>query len=93
MFGYLKNLLLNEGINIATGNEYLPRVAGAVPVSECQYELWVSNDLQYDDARTIIQNVLSDDTPTGPQWVCRNCGEENESQFTLCWNCGREIKR
>ncbi len=92
MFGYLQNLLLNEGIDCATKNEYLPRVAGAVPQDECWYEIWVTNDQQYDNAKKIIQDVLSGDNPTGPQWICPKCGEKNEYQFSVCWNCGKDRK-
>lgn len=24
-----------------------------------------------------------------PHWICDNCGEESEAQFTACWNCGQ----
>jgi|WetSurMetagenome_2_1015567.scaffolds.fasta_scaffold528457_1 hypothetical protein len=90
MVGLIKNILENEGISCITRNEYLASAAGEIPPSECWLEIWVENDLQYDDAEKIIKTVLSDDLPSGPEWVCPNCGEENENQFSECWNCGRE---
>jgi len=88
--GHFKNLLENESIHCVTRNEYLASAAGGIPPSECWYEIWVENDLQYDDAKRIIKTALSNEFPSGPAWVCPNCGEENEYQFSECWNCGKE---
>ena len=90
MVGHIKNLLENEGISCITKNEYLSSAIGEIPPSEAWLEIWVENDVQYDDAEKIIKNALTDDFLSGPAWVCTNCGEENENQFSECWNCGRE---
>jgi hypothetical protein len=90
MVGHVKNLLEDEGISSITRNEYLRSAIGEVPPSECWLEIWVEDDSQYDDAVKIIKSALDDDIPSGPVWVCPNCGEENESQFSECWNCGRD---
>jgi hypothetical protein len=90
MVGHIKNLLENEGVGCITRNEYLASAAGEIPPSECWLEIWIEDDLQYDDAMKIIKTALTDDFPSGPAWVCTNCGEENENQFSECWNCGRE---
>jgi hypothetical protein len=90
MVGHIKNLLENEGIGCIIRNEYLGSAAGEIPPSECWLEIWVENDLQYDDAEKLIKIALSDDYPSGPEWICPNCGEENENQFFECWNCGKE---
>ena len=26
--------------------------------------------------------------PAAPEWVCQNCSEKIEGQFTTCWKCG-----
>jgi predicted RNA-binding Zn-ribbon protein involved in translation (DUF1610 family) len=28
--------------------------------------------------------------PPAAKWICPNCGEECEGQFTACWQCGAE---
>lgn len=28
-----------------------------------------------------------DSRPTGTDWTCSQCGEENPASFELCWNC------
>ena len=88
MIGHLKNLLMTEGIPSFTKNEY--GSAGRIPANECWEEIWIENDTQYDDAEKIIKEALSDDSASGPDWVCPNCQEANEYQFALCWNCGKE---
>ncbi len=88
MIGHLKNLLMTEGIPSFTKNEYSS--AGRIPANECWEEIWIENDTQYDDADKIIKEALSDDSASGPDWVCPNCQEVNEYQFALCWNCCKE---
>jgi hypothetical protein len=90
MFGHFKNLLENESIPCVTRNEYLASAAGGLPPTECWYEIWVENDLQYDDAEKIIKTALSEELPSSPPWICSKCGEENEIQFSECWKCGSE---
>ena len=88
MIGHLKNLLMTEGIPSFTKNEY--GSAGRIPANECWEEIWIENDSQYDDADKLIKKALSDDSASGPDWVCPNCQEVNEYQFALCWNCSKE---
>jgi hypothetical protein len=90
MVGHFKNLLENEGINCFTKNEFLSSAMGEIPPSECWKEIWIEDDLQYDDAEGIIKAALSENPSQGPEWVCPNCGEENEYQFSICWNCSKE---
>ena len=91
MVGHVKNVLENEGIGCITRNEYLAGAAGGIPPSECWYEIWVTNDEQYEDAKNLIQNALSKTEPSvSPRWTCANCGEMHEHQFTTCWKCGKE---
>ena len=88
MIGHLKNLLMTEGIPSFTKNEY--GSAGRIPANERWEEIWIENDTQYDDAEKLIKEALSDDSASGPDWVCQNCQEVNEYQFALCWNCGKK---
>jgi rubrerythrin len=90
MIGHLKNLLMNEGIQCRSRNEYLAAAAREIPLSETWYEIWVEEDSQVEEAERIIKTALSDEYPSGPEWTCPGCGEVQEYQFTVCWNCGRE---
>ena len=90
MIEQLKNLLENEGIHCIIKNENLARIAGSIPLSECWYEIWIDDELEFAAAEDLIKNALSDDLPSGPEWICPNCRENNENQFSACWNCGIE---
>jgi len=78
MVDHFKNLLKIEGIKCT------------VLSSENSYELWVNNKSRYFDAEEIIKSALSNKVPSGSVWLCSSCGEENENQFSECWNCGKE---
>jgi hypothetical protein len=86
---HYKNLLASEGIPAVIRNEHLGGVLGEMPFTEVWPQLWVSNDLDHDRALQLINAAITDESPTSP-WNCRKCGEENEGQFSACWNCGTE---
>ena len=88
MIGHLKNILVTEGIPSFLKNEY--GSSERIPVNESWYEIWIEDDSQYDEADKLIKEALSEDSPSGPDWICPNCKEVNEYQFSMCWNCGKE---
>ena len=86
----LKNVLEDYGIKCEVRNEIIGRLMN-VP-NEAWIELWIVDNDDYDAALKIVEDALSDDsddedTPE-QSWICPNCGEESDSQFTECWNCG-----
>lgn len=87
---HYKNLLKSEGIDSFIRNEHLGSIIGEMPFQEVWPELWVQNDLDFDRAKQLIDGDAADESPAAP-WRCRRCGEENEGQFSACWNCGRTI--
>lgn len=80
-----KGLLESSGICVELKGEALLGGAGELPVGVQNVELWVKIS-QYDLA---CQQLATLDSK-GPQWVCVNCHEVNESSFELCWNCTSE---
>ncbi len=84
---HLKNLLEAEGIRCQIRNELLSRLAGEIPFTECAPELWLLDERDLARARQIVTDF--DRGPaTGPAWLCLNCGETLEGQFSACWHCG-----
>ena len=81
---HAKNLLAAEGIGAEVRNEFLSSAMGELPPAECQAEVWVVNDA--DEARAA--GVLRRPAPSGPDWICEECGEKSGPQFTQCWKCG-----
>ena len=85
---HYRNLLISEGIPAFLRNEHFGSIMGEVPFQEVWPELWVENDLDYDRALQLIDAAkIADESPSAP-WRCRQCSEENEGQFSVCWKCG-----
>lgn len=85
---HYRNLLEAEGIECFLKNENMGSLMGEIPYAEIWPELWVRNDFQADRAEEIIREARDAETEGGPRWRCRRCGEDNEYQFAVCWNCG-----
>ena len=86
----LKILLEKEQIACLIRNEHLSTAAGEIPLQECLPELWVLNDLDYPRAFELVEAWRSSPVETPSQWLCLDCGETIEGQFTSCWKCGRQ---
>lgn len=90
---HYRNLVAAEGISCFLKNENMGSVMGEIPYAEIWPELWVRNDLEAARAEEIIREAQNAEAASGPSWRCRDCGEENEYQFAVCWNCGRPQRR
>ncbi len=85
----LKNVLENFDIQCEIRNEKLASVVGPYHPFGTWIELWIMDDAKHDEAQKILKAALSDEETTGEPWICPKCGEESESQFSECWNCGK----
>lgn len=85
---HLRNLLEAEGIPCWVRNELLSQLAGEVPFTECQLELWLRRPQDQQRAEKVLRDFLSG-VPLAPAWTCA-CGEWLEGQFTACWRCGAD---
>jgi Putative prokaryotic signal transducing protein len=80
---HVKNMLEAAGIRVLVRNQYLSGAMGELPPAECQAELWVLDEKDYEKAAAVFQAQAV----SGPDWTCR-CGEVLGAQFTQCWRCG-----
>jgi hypothetical protein len=89
----LKGLLEGENIETEVRGEFLYGVRGEVPITpDTCPSVWVMDDADYDRAIELVSIFREGEPPNpieGKDWRC-SCGEENESQFTECWSCGKE---
>ena len=69
---HARNLLIAAGIDSELRNQYLAGALGDLPMLEPWPQLWVEDALE----------------SAGAPWVCAQCGEQLEPQFTTCWRCG-----
>jgi hypothetical protein len=88
----VKGLLESAGIEAAVGGEALFAVRGAVPMTtETLPSVWVVQEDTVARARELIDEYKQGRQPGGDDarpWRCASCGEQQESQFTNCWQCG-----
>jgi hypothetical protein len=81
----MKNVLQLNGIESNITNQYLSVGIGGI---DCCPELWVA-ERDVERALEIIKNTDKDLSESQGTWVCSECNEEVEGQFTECWNCGK----
>lgn len=81
----LKLALEAADIEVRFRGEHLPSIAGELPLSEAEIELWVREG-DADRARRVLEELRTTKVE-GPPRMCPKCGEENPPNFDLCWNC------
>ncbi len=86
---HARNVLIAAGIDSELRNQYLAGALGDLPMLETWPQLWVEDVLESAALRA-LQNAAT--APAGASWVCSQCGEELEPQFTSCWRCGAAFR-
>jgi hypothetical protein len=89
----LKGILESYGITSEVRGEFLFSGRGGLPINtETAPSVWIFDESRFDEARAIIKEYEDSerhDDSDKDTWICKSCGEESESQFTECWNCGK----
>ncbi len=83
----VKNVLELNGVKSTITNQYLSAGVGELPPIESWPQLWVEEE-DVERASEVIQATGKNIDEPEKVWVCPNCNEEVEEQFTECWNCG-----
>jgi hypothetical protein len=86
----VKGLLDEASIPCMIRNEQLAMALGELAPSDCSPEVWILNDEDYPKAREIVEALRNARAEPHDAWVCSDCGEAIEGQFTSCWNCAKE---
>lgn len=82
-------LLKTHRIACEVRGEGIFGLQGEVPFGEDSAPyVWLLDVEKEEAARALILHH-NRDVP-GPDWCCTSCGEHNESQFALCWQCGSQ---
>lgn len=67
-------------------NQHAQGGTGDIPFTHAYPEVWIIRDADYERGRKIVQRYEAiPQTNTTVQ--CPTCGEENPSNFQLCWHC------
>ena len=82
----LKGMLEAQHIAVHLSGEGLGAAAGELPANVVEVGLWVKDCQQASAQRLLAEYEQADQSG----WVCASCGEQNGSQFELCWQCGRD---
>ena len=85
--GFVRGLLEAEGL--ATRTQSMDLWAAAVEIyfaEGARPSVWVL-DQDLERAKYILQTA--DRRDQGKAWVCENCQERIEGQFSACWRCAR----
>ena len=90
MISHLHNVLATFRIRCFTKNLDLISAAGELPPIECWPELWVVDDDRVAKAKSIIRKTLAPLQSVKKPWLCVNCSESIEGQFSECWKCGHD---
>jgi hypothetical protein len=82
----LIGLLHAEGIETRIFNAAALGGLGEIPFMHAYPEIWLVNPEDLDRARRLFEAF--ERPPAGAAPVrCASCGEDNPSDFDLCWNC------
>ena len=84
----IKGLLEQQGIQVEISGEGLVGAYAGVP-RVCDVRLLVPPG-QRQQALSVIEGyeAAKGEPDDGRHWVCAGCGEQNASNFEICWNCG-----
>ena len=87
---HARNVLITAGIRCELRNQYLAGGMGELPMMETWPQLFVDDaDERY--ALSVLARASS--AQAGSPWICDECQEQLEPQFTTCWRCGFERGR
>ena len=86
----VKGLLDEAGIPSMIRNEHLAMALGELAPGDCSPQIWILNDEDYARAKEIVDDLRTSNVKTAQPWICSDCGEAIEGQFTSCWNCGND---
>ena len=78
----ISDVLSQHGINSLIKNLSSQGLGGELPIMANYPTIYV-DDEDYEEARKLMEG----NQRLGSVWTC-SCGEDNEPQFSECWNCG-----
>jgi hypothetical protein len=84
---HARNVLITAGIPCELRNQYLAGAMGELPMMETWPQLYV-DDADERFALSVLARAAT--AQSGEPWICPQCNEQLEPQFTCCWRCGCE---
>ncbi|HPR64038.1 MAG TPA: DUF2007 domain-containing protein [Thermoanaerobaculia bacterium] len=88
----VRGILESRGISAEVRGEDLWGARGELPVTfDTLPSVWIHDDEREGEAAEILKEFGKpdrDESGVRDDWVCPNCHESLEGQFTDCWKCG-----
>ena len=82
--------LRSEGIEHLVKDESASSL-GEVPPIVSRQHIWIVEPTELERAKVILGELESKPTEGMSEgWVCAQCSEELEAQFSSCWSCGTD---
>ena len=89
----IKAILEGEGIEHLVKDESSSSLGEVPPIVSCQH-VWIIQEKDLERARALVEELESQAALVlGQPWLCTQCNEKLEAQFTTCWSCGAERPR
>ena len=82
--------LIDSNIAAKVHGGYLSGAAGEIPVDNL-ITVWIQDEDRYEQAKTLVTRFEKQRNQTPSKLICKSCGEESESYFSLCWSCGSAL--
>ena len=86
----IKSLLEDNGIEANVTGELLIGAIGEIPANSYP-AVWVVADEDKDKAKRLIKEYetqIQQTDANAETWICPECSERIDPQFSQCWNCG-----
>ncbi len=85
-----KELMDQAEIPCMIKNQRSAMLGGEVPFVEVFPELWVLQDEDLEQAKTLLKDWEEAQPLETSSWICGNCREVHQKEFTSCWKCNQE---
>jgi hypothetical protein len=87
----VKSILDEAGIPCFVRNELVQGAIGEIPPMDSEPEIWLQDDEWQPKAQRILKRFYEDQAEISldnkNDWACLHCGQMNEYQFAICWQC------
>ena len=87
----VKSILDEAGIPCFVKNELVQGAIGEIPPMDSEPEIWLQDDEWQPKAQRVIKRFYEEQAEISSDnkndWACLHCGQMNEYQFAICWQC------
>ena len=86
----MRSVLEDNGIASIIRNEFTQIGRGDIPFTDTWPELWLIHAADQSQAVAVLRAIRDAGNTQSATWICPDCGETIEGQFSSCWSCQSE---